>query len=148
MIKEYLIILILLTILLGVICLLYATGILRRRVVITTIENLPIGLFKENTAQIQEERVEMDIQDNSKNNENIENDLKKEFNSESLEILRENNIQEIKNSCLYNEDIVYWTPLGKHYHKIQNCSTLLRSKVINSGSIDKSGKLTGCHKCN
>jgi len=153
MIKEYLIILLLLTVILGFICLLYATGILKRRVLVTTIEHLPIGIFKDNNAQVQEETVERYIQENSKNDENklmecnnenvekkSENDFKKEFSSESLEMLKENNIQ--------GEDIVYWTPLGKHHHKTQNCGTLLRSKVINSGSIDKSGKLTGCHKCN
>jgi len=138
MMKEYLIILLLLTVILGLICLLYATGILKRRVLVTTIENLPIGIFKDNNTQIQEETVETYIQEDYKsnennpmkcNNENVENDFKKE-----------NNIQ--------GEDIVYWTPQGKHYHKIQNCGTLLRSKVINSGSIDNSGKLTGCHKCN
>ena len=117
MIKEWLIILLLLTVLLGVICLLYATGILRRRVVVTIVENLPIGIFKENNVQVREETVET-------------------------------HIQEIKNSCIQDEEIVYWTPHGKHYHKIHNCRTLLRSKVINSGSIDESGKLTGCNKCN
>ena len=106
MIKEYLIILLLLTVILGFICLLYATGILKRRVLVTTIENLPIGIFKANNAQVQEETVETYIQENSKNNENtlmkcnnenIENksetDFKKEFSSESLEMLKENNIQ-------------------------------------------------------
>jgi hypothetical protein len=153
MIKEYLIILFLLTVILGFICLLYATGILKRRVFVTTVENLPIGIFKEKNAHIQEKTEETYIEENSKsdenklmkcNNENVENksenDFKKEFSSESLEMLKENNIQ--------GEDIVYWTPLGKHHHKTQNCGTLLRSKVINSGCIDKSGKLTRCHKCN
>ena len=152
MIKEYLIILFLLTVILGFICLLYATGILKRRVLVITIENLPIGIFKANNTQVQEETVETYIQENSKsnentlmkfNNENVENksetDLKKEFSPGSLEMLKENNMQD--------EEIVYWTPYGKHYHNIHNCGTLLRSKVINSGSIDKSGKLTGCHKC-
>lgn len=146
MIKEYLIILFLLTVILGFICLLYATGILKRRVFVTTVENLPIGIFKEKNVHVQEETY---IQENSKsdenelmkcNNENVENDLKKEFSSESLEILEENNMQD--------EEIVYWTPYGRHYHNIHNCGTLLRSKVINSGSINKSGKLTRCHKCN
>jgi hypothetical protein len=153
MIKEYLIILLSLPAILGFIYLLYATGILRRRVLITTVENLPIGIFKENNAQVQGETVETSVQENSKsdenelmncNNENVENksenDFKKEFCPESLEMLNEDNIQD--------EEIVYWTPLGKHYHKTQNCGSLLRSKVINSSSIDKSGKLTGCTKCN
>lgn len=149
MIKEYLIILLLLPLILGFIYLLYSTGILRRKVLVTTIKNLPIGIFKENNAQVEEETVEMCIQEDFKsdendliecNTENVENDLKKEFSLQSLDTLQKNNIQ--------SEDIVYWTPQGKHYHKIQNCGALLRSKVINSGSIDESGKLTGCNKCN
>lgn len=151
MIKEYLTILLLLALILGFICLLYATGILKRKVLITTVENLPLGIFKENNEQVQEETLETHILENSKSdvneliefsNENVKNksgsDLKREFTPESLEVLIENNIQ---------EDIVYWTPQGKHYHKIQNCGTLLRSKVINHGSIDQSGKSTGCNKC-
>lgn len=152
MIKEYLIILLLLALILGFICLLYATGILKRKVLITTVENLPIGIFKENSDQIQEESLETHIQEDSRSDDNepIEcsneivkdnpkNDLEKDFNPESLGLIKGNNMQE--------KGIVYWTPQGKHYHKIQNCGALLRSKIINHGSIDQSGKSTGCNKC-
>ena len=126
MIRDSLTILFLLTVILGFICLLYATGILRRRIVITTIENLPLGIFKGNNVQVQQETVKTSIQENSKSDEN--------------KLIECNNIAD--------EEIVYWTPQGQHYHKTQNCRTLLRSKVINCGSINESGKLTGCHKCN
>lgn len=153
MITAYLIILLSLMVIIGFIYLLYATGIFKRRVLVTIVENLPIGLFKENKSKIQEETVETYIQENSQNdenrlmkctNENIENksnqDLKDEFIPESLDILEETDVQA--------KDIVYWTPQGRYYHKTQNCGTLLRSKVIHSGSVDESGKLTGCNKCN
>lgn len=152
MIKEYLIILLLLATILVFIFLLYSTGILKRKVLVTTVENLPIGIFKENKGQSQEEIVETYFQENSEsdenelvecNNQNVrdksENDLKKEFSPGALETLKENNLQ--------NKEVVYWTPQGKHYHKIHNCGALLRSKVINSSSIEESGKLTGCTKC-
>lgn len=86
MIKEYLTILLLLPLILGFVYLLYSTGILRRKVLVTTINNLPIGIFKESNAQIEEETVEECIEENSEsdeyklikcNNENVENDLKK-----------------------------------------------------------------------
>lgn len=153
MIKEYLIILFLPMMIIGFIFLLYATGILKRRVLVTIVENLPIDIFKENKLQIQEATVETYIQENPQSdenklmkctNKNIENksnhDFKNEFIPESLSILKETNVQA--------KDIVYWTPQGKHYHKTQQCGALLRSKVIHSGSVDESGKLTGCHKCN
>ncbi|MCE5221939.1 MAG: hypothetical protein LLF98_11935 [Clostridium sp.] len=126
MIRDSLTVLLLLTVILGVIFLLYATGILRRKIVITTIENLPLGIFKENNVQVQEETVKTSIQENSKSDEN----------------------KLIECTNIPDEEIVYWTPQGQHYHKMQNCRTLLRSKVINCGSINESGKLTECHKCN
>lgn len=153
MIKEYLIILLSSMLIIGFIYLLYATGILKRKVLVTTIVNLPINIFKENKSQIQEATLETYIQENSQRdenklvkctNENIKNeskhDLKNEFIPEALEILEETNVQ--------NKDIVYWTPQGKYYHKTQHCGALLRSKVIHSGSVEESGKLTSCHKCN
>lgn len=45
-------------------------------------------------------------------------------------------------------DIVYFTPNGKSYHSTSSCSTLSRSKVINSGSIEESGKFDPCDRCN
>ncbi|AWK52112.1 hypothetical protein DIC82_14325 [Clostridium beijerinckii] len=140
MIRDSLMILLLLTVILGVIFLLYATGLLRRRIVVTTIQNLPLGIFKENNIQVQENSKSDENKLIECKNKNVANDLKKEFSSESLNMIKENNMPD--------EEIVYWTPQGQHYHKMQNCRTLLRSKVINGGSINESGKLTGCHKCN
>ncbi|MGL4572045.1 MAG: coiled-coil domain-containing protein [Clostridium sp.] len=42
---------------------------------------------------------------------------------------------------------VYWTPNGKSYHKSGNCTTLKRSKVINSGTLAESGKSDPCNVC-
>lgn len=46
-----------------------------------------------------------------------------------------------------SSDIVYWTPNGKSYHSIKSCSTLSRSKIINSGTISQSGKNDPCDRC-
>lgn len=42
---------------------------------------------------------------------------------------------------------VYWTPNGKSYHTTKSCSTLSRSKTINSGTIEQSGKNDPCDRC-
>ena len=54
-----------------------------------------------------------------------------------------------KQPVINNQDgtVVYWTPNGKSYHSTPNCSTLKRSKVINSGTIEESGKTDPCDKC-
>lgn len=143
MIQNYLIILLFLALILGLIFLLYATGILKRKVLITTVENLPIGIFKDNHNKIENEISEVHIQENLNNDEIItydsQNNLEKDFSEESIELIEENNIQK--------EDIVYWTPQGKNYHETNTCKTLLRSKIILNGSIDESGKSTKCNQC-
>lgn len=143
MIKGYLIILLLVALILGLICLLYATGILKRRVLIITVENLPIGIFKDNHKKIDNEFSDEHIQEILKSDEIVTNDsqddLEKDFSGESIELIEENTIQK--------KDIVYWTPHGKNYHKTNNCRTLIRSKIINHGSIDESGKSTRCNQC-
>lgn len=47
-----------------------------------------------------------------------------------------------------SNDLVYFTPNGKSYHSTSSCSTLSRSKVINSGTIEESGKFDPCDRCN
>ncbi|WP_296644058.1 DNA/RNA non-specific endonuclease [Romboutsia sp. 13368] len=42
---------------------------------------------------------------------------------------------------------VYWTPNGKSYHTTKSCSTLSRSKTINSGTQAQSGKSDPCDRC-
>ena len=42
---------------------------------------------------------------------------------------------------------VYWTPSGSVYHYSRYCSTLSRSRIINSGSISDSGKSRACKVC-
>lgn len=46
-----------------------------------------------------------------------------------------------------SSETVYWTPKGKSYHTTKSCPTLSRSKVINSGTIDQSGKYDPCDRC-
>ena len=44
----------------------------------------------------------------------------------------------------------YWTPGGKSYHSTANCTTLKRSKVIKSGTLDEAkaaGKYDPCNVC-
>ncbi|WP_304969536.1 DNA/RNA non-specific endonuclease [Romboutsia ilealis] len=54
-----------------------------------------------------------------------------------------NNSQSSTNSSA----IVYWTPNGKSYHTTKSCSTLSRSKIINSGTQEQSGKSDPCDRC-
>lgn len=42
---------------------------------------------------------------------------------------------------------VYWTPNGSVWHIDPNCPSLARSKVVNSGTVEQSGKSRGCKKC-
>lgn len=46
-----------------------------------------------------------------------------------------------------SSETVYWTPKGKSYHTTKSCPTLSRSKIINSGTIDQSGKYDPCDRC-
>lgn len=43
--------------------------------------------------------------------------------------------------------IVYWTPNGKSYHTIKQCSALSKSKTIISGTQSESGKSDPCDRC-
>lgn len=46
--------------------------------------------------------------------------------------------------------VVYWTPGGKSYHSRRSCSTLSRSKIVNSGSLNdalNAGKSDPCNVC-
>lgn len=43
--------------------------------------------------------------------------------------------------------VVYWTPNGSVWHADPGCSSLARSKVVNSGTVEQSGKSRGCKKC-
>ena len=46
--------------------------------------------------------------------------------------------------------VVYWTPGGKSYHSRRSCSTLSRSKTVNSGSLNdalNAGKSDPCNVC-
>lgn len=56
---------------------------------------------------------------------------------------------EVESDAVQNEadQAVYWTPSGKNYHVVRECSALARSKVVNSGTIAESGKSNACDKC-
>lgn len=42
---------------------------------------------------------------------------------------------------------VYWTPNGSVWHSTADCPSLARSKTVNSGTVEQSGKSRGCKKC-
>lgn len=44
--------------------------------------------------------------------------------------------------------IFYWTPSGKSYHTTKSCKALSRSRIINSGTLEESGKTDPCNFCN
>ena len=62
--------------------------------------------------------------------------------SNILDLIDENN-----DNLLNQEEIVYWTPNGKTYHSKSTCRTLARSKIINSGTVNESGKDFKCENC-
>ncbi|WP_195987281.1 hypothetical protein [Clostridium sp. D53t1_180928_C8] len=79
-------------------------------------------------------------------NESKESIKNKEVKENSKEINKEiNNINEMFNEK--SEELVFWTPKGKTYHTKSSCSTLARSKVINSGTVYESGKDFKCEHC-
>lgn len=51
------------------------------------------------------------------------------------------------NNAVTTSETVYWTPKGKSYHKTDECSSLVNSKVILSGTISESGKNDPCDRC-
>lgn len=44
-------------------------------------------------------------------------------------------------------NVVYFTPSGEKYHKIRDCVSLKRSKVVNSGTVAQAGRRTPCNLC-
>lgn len=81
---------------------------------------------------------------------NVINDEFDNINPDDTYGTKENNSSgDVKQPVVDNQDgtIVYWTPNGKSYHSTPNCSTLKRSKVINSGTIEESGKTDPCDRC-
>ncbi len=73
--------------------------------------------------------------DTTKNTNNL-------ASSDTSKVEESDNISDSSSS-----DIVYWTPNGKSYHLTKSCSTLSRSKIINSGTISQSGKNDPCDRC-
>lgn len=79
----------------------------------------------------------------STNNSSNSSSKDKNTTSNSATNNSTNNSQSSTNSSA----IVYWTPSGKSYHTTKSCSTLSRSKTINSGTQAQSGKNDPCDRC-
>lgn len=158
-----------------VICMIYIFkgDFFRKQVVVTVVESLPLTIFKktnnrvneeENTKKSEKENLNVkEIQYKSdKDNSEIlienlkkdeeKNDISEEVSSKNieesfLEIACESLNSEEIDDFKIDEKLVYWTPRGKTYHIKSTCRTLMRSKVINSGTIHESGKDLQCEHC-
>ena len=81
---------------------------------------------------------------------NVINDEFDNINPDDTYGTKENNSSgDVKQPVVDKQDgtIVYWTPNGKSYHSTPDCPTLKRSKTINSGTIEESGKIDPCDRC-
>lgn len=122
-------------------------GVIKRRVIVTIVENLPIGLFRDKNKSYE---IENKVYVKEINKEKIEENL----NSKEENTNNENNISDKDNISKNIEDIdisnnktVYWTPKGKTYHTSKSCFALSRSKVILEGSAVESEKDALCDLC-
>lgn len=145
----------------------------RKKVVITVVESLPLTIFKKSTNRVNEEentkksekenfsvkeiQYKTDEDNSERLSENlkkdeVENDISEEISGKNieesfLEVACESLNDEEADECGSDEELVYWTPRGKTYHLKNSCRTLVRSKVINSGTIYESGKDFQCEHC-
>ena len=117
-------------------------------------DNLHNSILIENENDLKESQIE--AQENEIKVKEIEHDeINVEINekgeektcveseeSNILDLIDENN-----DNLLNQEEIVYWTPNGKTYHSKSTCRTLARSKIINSGTVNESGKDFKCENC-
>lgn len=55
--------------------------------------------------------------------------------------------REIPEHQTVSSETVYWTPNGKVYHLYRSCPSLNHSNVIETGTIEESGKPRVCHNC-
>lgn len=115
-------------------------GIIKRRVIVTIVENLPIGIFRDKNKSYEIEN-KVYIKELKEDKE----ELKKDSNENSLE--GKDHLEENEDIDKNNNGIVYWTPNGKTYHNSKSCFALSRSKVINEGTIEESGKDSLCDFC-
>ena len=82
-----------------------------------------------------------DTSNNTSSNTTSSNTTSENDNSDST--TASNNI----NQSTGNTEVVYWTPKGKSYHTTKDCSALVNSKTILSGTISESGKYDPCDRC-
>lgn len=90
----------------------------------------------------------LDIEEISELTASEDNELEVTINDD-LDIYNHKDIVLDENACdtLESEELVYWTPNGKTYHGKTTCRTLTRSKIINCGTINESGKDLKCEHC-
>lgn len=153
-----------------IVIVMYGNEILRGSFKVQVVKFLPLGIFKEdknkdkdnlhNSILIENENdlkeSQIEAQENEIKVKEIEHDeINVEINekgeektcveseeSNILDLIDENN-----DNLLNQEEIVYWTPNGKTYHSKSTCRTLARSKIINSGTVNESGKDFKCENC-
>lgn len=82
----------------------------------------------------------------SNNGANVSSSLDNKEISSS-EVSQPNEVQEKPSNFNPNQEVVYWTPNGKSYHRSKSCSALAKSKTILEGTISESGKYDPCDRC-
>ena len=111
---------------------------------------------KKNEIEVEENKVELneseiEVKEIESDERNIEiNEKEQEKTYIEHEYGNISDLKEEKDYNLLNRDeieIVYWTPNGKTYHSKSTCRTLSRSKIINSGTVNESGKDFKCENC-
>lgn len=119
-----------------------------KRVIVTIVENLPIGIFRDKNVSYE---IENKVYVKEINKDDLDKDALDSIEAE--ENVHVNEGQDIENetaedeSIEENHKIVYWTPNGKTYHISSACFALSRSKVIKEGTIEESQKDTLCDLC-
>ena len=146
-----------------VLYLLLKFGIIKRRVIVTIVQNLPIGIFKDKNKnyeivnkvymkEISKNKVE-DEADSKEENDKLAADSlgdhkdKSSRGSISEEINISDSTDDMDHKDIINNKIVYWTPKGKTYHNSKSCFALSRSRVINEGTVEESEKSALCDLC-
>ncbi|NME83338.1 hypothetical protein [Clostridium sp. SM-530-WT-3G] len=135
------IILIMLVVIIMLLYLLFKFGIAKRRVIVTIVESLPIGIFKDNDKSYEiENRVY--IKGTRKNELNLNNE---DNNGNFVE--GKDHLEESEYIDKTSDKTVYWTPKGRTYHISRSCFALSRSKIIVEGTVEESEKNTLCDLC-
>ena len=155
-------------------CIIYFLGgdYFRRNVAVTVVKSLPLPILKKwlkedknKKENIVVEKVdikstydnniidttskisgEVSISTVQEENKNIQFESESN-NTEDIGTTEEVILDEVGSDILEEEILVYWTPNGKSYHGKSTCRTLVRSKIINCGTISESGKDFKCEHC-